>query len=192
MTKRTTSPKLRTHLSSQSMHHRLIYIMCCKIACCILSIATLTLCFLPYEWEGRIFTIPTRYLVICATSGSIIQHLYDFVFDDAFLHNFKTIRFWITVPILSLLSFFHESVPRYLLSVSALMTICVDNWNVDIFVMCLTCFLDAMGVTIAFAWLIDRFMVRSNIPLTSMCFRQAFEFCIFSTIVLTRNGLEMF
>jgi hypothetical protein len=191
MTKRANSPKRSTHSLSKPMKLRPLKIMICKMLCCITSIAVFTLCFLPYEWDGRIYTIPTRYLVMCATSEPMMRHLYDFVFDEAFLRNFEATRFWMTVPILSFLSFSYESVPRYILSVSTILTIHMDNSIVDPFIMCLSYFLDPIGTFFAFVWLLDRSITRLNKPLTSMCFRQLFEFCIFTLIVVTRNGLNM-
>tara|TARA_B110000046_G_scaffold173301_1_gene195796 strand:+ start:2843 stop:3355 length:513 start_codon:yes stop_codon:yes gene_type:complete len=159
--------------------------MVSKMACSILSIASFTLCFLPHRWLADVNGIPMRWLMLCITSGPVLVHLHDFVFDDEFLDDFRVIRPWMTLPFVALVCNIHAMQTRLVLTAT---TLIVARANILVAISssicCLSGPLDRSGTIVIAALLIDRAFARWRLPLTVMWMRQLVEFYVFFSIVV--------
>ena len=162
--------------------------MVAKMVCCVVSIASLIMCLLPYRWNDRIYGVPMRYLVASAASAPMVQHLHEFVFDDAFLRTVCHVSPWRTLTLLAFLCHPGSSVARHVLGASTLVFARADVRHAVPLAVGLVSCLDPAGTAIAAAWVVDRLMARFLIPLTRMCARQLFEFGMFFAIVASRDG----
>lgn len=173
------SPRRRSRRSNVTYAQvRSPILMVVKLSCCVLSIASFTMCFFPHDMDERVWGVSKRCVMLCATSVPMLQHLYDFVFDEAFLRHVDDDRPWMTLPILSFACSPHPAS----LCVIALLSSRADTQASTALAVCLACWLDGEGMMLVAAWMVDRLLARYRSPVAAMCARQLLESYFFFTI----------